>query len=94
MAANARQVARQWAKHGMANARFAAQLSQRYNALMTQSIAEGGLDKVTSATKNGVSMAKQVGLSVPDAMEAMGQALEWIECGIIPCQSRSLGRFF
>ena len=93
MAANAHQVAREWARHGISNPRFAAALSQRYNAMMTQSIAEGGLDKVTSATKNGVSMAKQVGLSVPDAMTAMGQALAWIESGIIPVQSRAFGRF-
>jgi hypothetical protein len=51
------------------------------------------LDKVTSATKNGVSMAKQVGLSVPEAMQAMGLAIDWIDAGIIPCQSRAFGRF-
>jgi hypothetical protein len=60
---------------------------------MDQSIADGGLDKVTSATKNGVSMAKQVGLTVPEAMTAMGMALDWIEAGYVPCQSRSYGRF-
>jgi hypothetical protein len=93
MAANVQQVARQWAKHGIGNDKFAALLATRYNALMEQSIADGGLDKVTSATKNGVSMAKQVGLSVPEAMQAMGLALDLIEAGIIPCQSRAFGRF-
>ena len=94
MAASVSQVARQWAKHGIGNAKFAESLFAAYDALMTQSISPGGLDKVTSATKNGVSMAKNVGLSVPDAMEAMGLALDWITAGIVPCQSRSVGRFF
>lgn len=94
MAASVSQVARQWAKHGIGNAKFSAALRDQYDALMTQSISPGGLDKVTSATKNGVSMAKQVGLSVPDAMTAMGIAIDWIEAGIVPSQSRALGRFF
>ena len=93
MAASLQQVARQWAKYGIGNDKFAALLSARYGALMEQSISEGGLDKVTSATKNGVSMAKQVGLSVPEAMQAMGLALDWIGIGYVPTQSRSFGRF-
>jgi hypothetical protein len=87
-------VAKEWAKAGLRDSTFAAKLQTRYSALLDQSITDGGLDKVTSATKNGVSMAKQVGLSVPDAMEAMGIALDWIACGRIPITSRSLGRFF
>jgi hypothetical protein len=65
----------------------------RYDALLLQSIAPGGLDNVTNATKNGVSMAKQNGLTVPEAMEAMGRALEFISLGYIPAQSKALGRF-
>jgi hypothetical protein len=87
-------VAKLWARQGLRNSAFAAQLETRYNSLLEQSIAEGGLDKVTSATKNGVSMAKQVGLSVPEAMEAMELALGWIQCGNVPVMSRSYGRFF
>jgi hypothetical protein len=87
-------VAKQWAKHGLRDSTFAAKLETRYSALLDQSITDGGLDKVTSATKNGVSMAKQVGLSVPQAMEAMGIALDWIACGNIPVVTRSYGRFF
>jgi hypothetical protein len=94
MAASVQQVARQWAKHGLGNAKFSASLAQQYNALMAQSITPGGLDRVTTATKNGVSMAKSVGLSVPDAMTAMGMAIDWIEAGVVPSQSRSIGRFF
>jgi hypothetical protein len=51
------------------------------------------LDKVTSATKNGVSMGKQVGLSVPETMDAMSKAISFIDLGIVPVTTRTLGRF-
>ena len=86
-------VSKLWARQGMKNARFLNLLRARYNALLLQSIADGGLDKVTSATKNGISMGKQVGLSVPDVMEAMEKALSYVELGQVPVTSRTLGRF-
>ena len=85
--------AKAWAKAGLRDPSFAVCLRDAYSAMLRQSIAAGGLDVVTSATKNGVSMAKQVGLSVPEAMQAMGLAIDWIDAGIIPCQSRAFGRF-
>jgi len=89
MAANAQQVARTWAKHALCNPAFAAALEENHAALMLQSISTGGLDSVTSATKNGVTMAKSVGLSVADTMAAMGWALEWMRNGYVPASSRS-----
>lgn len=86
-------VARMWATQGLKNVQFANLLRKRYNELLTASISDGGLDKVTSATKNGVSMGKQVGLSVPDTMEAMSKALSFIDLGIVPYTNRTLGRF-
>jgi len=65
------EVSRIWAAQGLKNVQFANLLRKRYNDLLIASISEGGLDKVTSATKNGVSMGKQVGLSVPETMDAM-----------------------
>lgn len=82
-----------WATQGLKNVQFANLLRKRYNELLTASISDGGLDKVTSATKNGVSMGKQVGLSVPDTMEAMSKALSFIDLGIVPYTNRTLGRF-
>ena len=82
-----------WAAQGLKNVQFANLLRKRYNDLLTASISEGGLDKVTSATKNGVSMGKQVGLSVPDTMDAMSKAISFIDLGIVPCTTRTLGRF-
>lgn len=82
-----------WAAQGLKNVQFANLLRKRYNELLTASISEGGLDKVTSATKNGVSMGKQVGLSVPDTMDAMSKAISFIDLGIVPYTTRTLGRF-
>lgn len=87
------QVSRMWAAQGLKNAQFATLLRKRYNDLLIASISEGGLDKVTSATKNGVSMGKQVGLSVPETMEAMSKAISYIDLGIVPYTNRTLGRF-
>jgi hypothetical protein len=87
------QVSRMWAAQGLKNAQFATLLRKRYNDLLIASISEGGLDKVTSATKNGVSMGKQVGLSVPETMEAMSKAISYIDLGIVPYTKRTLGRF-
>ena len=86
-------VAKAWGNQAIKDGKFAALLKTRYNSLMIQSISDGGLDKVTSATKNGVSMGKQVGLSVPQVMEAMSKAIAYAELGYVPQTSRTLGRF-
>lgn len=86
-------VSRIWATQGLKNVQFANLLRKRYNELLTASISEGGLDKVTSATKNGVSMGKQVGLSVPETMEAMSKAISYIDFGTVPYTKRTFGRF-
>jgi hypothetical protein len=87
------EVSRIWAAQGLKNVQFANLLRKRYNDLLIASISEGGLDKVTSATKNGVSMGKQVGLSVPETMDAMSKAISFIDLGIVPYTRRTLGRF-
>ena len=86
-------VAATWAKAGMRDREISDTLQTNYRALVLQSMAAGGLNTVTTATKNGVSMGKTMGLSIPDTMDAMRTALEWIELGYVPCRSRSLGRF-
>lgn len=86
-------MSRMWATQGLKNVQFANLLRKRYNDLLTASISDGGLDKVTSATKNGVSMGKQVGLSVPETMEAMSKAISYIDLGIVPYTRRTIGRF-
>lgn len=82
-----------WARAGLKSGKKAALIKERYDALFTQSLTAGGLDTVTQATKNSVSMGKSVGLSVIETMEALGRALEWIDAGAVPSQTRSYGRF-
>jgi hypothetical protein len=86
-------VSKLWGNQGLKNVQFANLLRKRYNELMIASISEGGLDKVTSATKNGVSMGKQAGLSVPETMEAMSKAISYIDLGLVPYTTRTYGRF-
>ena len=93
MASSRNQAAKEWAKMGISDHGFAFSLRKNYRALAAQSIAPGGLDSVTQATKNAVSMGKTVGLSVLDTMAAMRIALDWVELGYVPMQSRTLGRF-
>jgi hypothetical protein len=93
MDAKTLQVAREWAKAGLCDTQIAAKLRTNHRALILQSMETGGLATVTQATKNGVSMGKTMGLSIPDTLTAMGRAIEWINLGYVPMQSRSLGRF-
>jgi hypothetical protein len=85
--------AKVWAKAGLRDPAFTACLRQAHTAMLTQSISAGGLDSVTSATKNGVTMTKSIGLKPLEGMEAMGIALDWIAMGRVPSTSRALGRF-
>ena len=90
---DAMQVATVWAKAGLSDRDIADTLRTNHRALVLQSMAPGGLSTVTSATKNGVSMGKAMGLSIPDTLEAMQTALSWIDGGFVPCRSRSIARF-
>jgi hypothetical protein len=38
-------------------------------------------------------MGKQVGLSVPETMEAMSKAISYIDLGLVPYTTRTYGRF-
>lgn len=93
MAGNPQQIARTWAKHAITSATFRAKLKENHDALMLRSIEPGGLDSVTSATKNAVTMAKSVGLSVADSMMAMGWALDWVSLGYVPRTNRTTASF-
>lgn len=93
MDAKTLQVAREWARAGLSDPVIAAKLRANHRALILQSMEPGGLSSVTQATKNGVSMGKTMGLAVADTLTAMGRAMEWIELGFVPQQSRSLARF-
>ena len=90
---DAMHVATNWAKAGMCDPEIAARLRSNYRALVLQSMEPGGTATVTSATKNGVSMGKAVGLTIPQTMDAMQTAIGWMDLGYVPCRSRSIARF-
>lgn len=87
------QVARAWAKAGLCDAQIAAKIRSNHRALVLASMEPGGLATVTQATKNGVQMGKTMGLSIPETLTAFGRAIEWLDVGFIPQQSRSIARF-
>ena len=87
------QVAREWAKAGLCDATIAAKMRTNHRALVLQSMEPGGLASVTQATKNGVSMGKTMGLSIADTLTAFSRAIEWLNLGYVPQQSRSIARF-
>jgi len=94
--ANWVQTARDWARRGIASPKFAAKLCARRDTLFDASLADGGLDKPISASKNGVSMQLESGgrtLSIQDEMAALQRACEWIDQGAVPSQSKQWGRF-
>ena len=93
MAGDVRKAAMIWAKGAMRNPAQTRVIKSRYDALFTQSLTAGGLNTVTNATKGATSMGMAVGLSVIETLEALGMAVDWIDAGSVPCQSRSLGRF-
>lgn len=93
MEAKVSEVARTWAKAGLCDAQIAATLRTYHRALIMQSMKPGGLSTVTSATKNGVTMGKAMSLDIAQTMTAMGRAIDWIDLGYIPAQSRSIARF-
>jgi len=86
-------VAREWARGGLTSPRLANLIKARYTALFEASLTDGGLDNVTNATKNGISMGKQVGLSAPDTLIALGRAVDWINQGLVPSGTRGRIRF-
>lgn len=95
MAANWVMQARNWAKRGLANPKFAAKLKARCDALYDASLTAGGLDKPISASKNGISMQIDSGssMSIQEEMAALERAIEWIDAGFVPSQTKSFGRF-
>ncbi len=97
MAANWNQWARNLAQMGLCDPALAVKIKARRDELFSASLVDGGLDKLQSSSKNGVSFTVQTGgnqsLSKTEELAALMKAVEWIEAGMVPSQSRSYGRF-
>jgi len=77
MDAKTLQVAREWARAGLCDPTISNKLRTNHRALILQSMEPGGLATVTQATKNGVSMGKTMGLSIPDTLTAINSLGGW-----------------
>jgi hypothetical protein len=93
--ANWTQAARDWAKRGVTDPKFAAKLKARRDEVSDASLTAGGLQQITSASKNGVSTTINGGTSLgpQEEMAALQLACEWVAAGVVPSRTRGYGRF-
>lgn len=70
-----------------------AAVQRAFQMAATQGLTKGGLDSLSAAMKNGVNMSKLIALDEIDRTTALRLAVRWLRAGIMPCQSRSFGRF-
>jgi hypothetical protein len=92
MAGNVYSVARNWFTWAHRDAKNTNAIRKAFNDCMAGSLGKGGLDVVTSASKNGISMQKTVGMSESERMDALRIAIQWLDQGFVT-SNRSLGRF-
>ena len=94
MAADVYSVARNlfaWAKGDQMRI---SQVQEAFDAAVSGgALTKGGMDSVSSASKNGVSMTKLVGLDEGSRQTTLRLALQWLDAGRAPVRGRSLGRF-
>jgi hypothetical protein len=92
MAGNVHSVARNWFVWAHRDAKNTNAIKKAFNDCMSGSLGKGGMDSVTSAAKNGISMQKTVGMSESERMDALRIAIQWLDQGFVT-SNRSLGRF-
>jgi hypothetical protein len=92
MAATVYSVARNWFAWANGNPKNTTAIRSAFNDCMSGSLGKGGMDSVTSASKNGISMQKTVGMSESERMDALRIAIQWLDQGFVT-SNRSLGRF-
>jgi len=93
MAANVREVAKNLFQYANGNPQRIAGIKTAFDAAMNGALSKGGMDSITQATKNGVTMQKMIGLNEGERQTALRMAMEYLSIGFVPSSSRSLGRF-
>lgn len=93
MAANPKEVARNLFYYAQGNPQRIASIRSAFDASVAGALTKGGMDSITSATKNSVTMQKMIGLNESDRQNALRWALDYLQYGFVPAQSRSIGRF-
>lgn len=94
MPSNAKEVARNLFHYAKDNPERIASIQAAFDASVAGALTKGGMDMITSAAKNNVSMSKLVGMNEVDRQNALRWALQYLTVGFVPSQSRSTGRFF
>jgi hypothetical protein len=93
MAANVREIARNLFHYANGNPQRIAGIKSAFDAAMVGALTKGGMDTISQATKNGVTMQKLIGLKEGERQTALRMAMEYLTMGFVPVSSRSLGRF-
>jgi hypothetical protein len=94
MAANPTREAGKLYRWACGNPKRIAAIREAFDAAMEGgALTKGGTDSVTSASKNGVSYQKVIGLSEVQRTDALDLALTYLQAGFPP-SSRTIGRFF
>lgn len=94
MPSNAKDIAKNLFYYAKGNPQRIAAIQSAFDASVAGALTKGGMDMVTSAAKNNVSMQKLVGMNETDRQNALRWALQYLMSGFVPSQSRSIGRFF
>jgi hypothetical protein len=94
MAANATDVARNLFQYAVGDAGRIAAIQAAFDSSVAGALTKGGMDMMTSATKNSVTMQKMIGLNEGDRQNALRLALDYLTAGFVPMQSKSRARFF
>jgi hypothetical protein len=94
MASDVYKVARNLFTWAYGNSKRINQIKAAFDdAVSGGALTKGGLDNVTSANKNGVSMSKTIGLDEASRQTSLRIALQWLDAGYAPPTGRTLARF-
>jgi|688.fasta_scaffold58740_3 hypothetical protein len=93
MAATTIEVAKNLFHYARGNPQRVLAIRNAFDAAMTGALTKGGMDLITNANKNGVSMSKLAGMHEGERQTALRYAIMWLDAGFIPSQSRAVGRF-
>lgn len=93
MPSNAKDIARNLFHYAQGNPQRIAAIQAAFDESMTGALSKGGMDMISSATKNNVSMSKLVGMPEVDRQNALRWALAYLKAGFVPSSSRSIARF-
>jgi selenophosphate synthetase-related protein len=94
MPSNAIDVAKNLFHYAKGNPKRIADIQSAFDSSVSGALTKGGMDLITSAAKNNVSMQKLVGMNEVDRQNALRWALQYLMNGFVPSQTRSIARFY